>query len=359
MERKTSLTHLFQQVVDFSMLPLVDDTITRVLLRTAIDKENSDIYGHCVMEALRRPLQPYMDNPLDDLQCFIQEDDHAAIHFSPLDCFRERYPWIRVVPLKEVHGIGENGSKIGPYKAIHKVTVEQEEFVYKEPNTPDDIASQKHEIESLVLLSNSPNIISIQGLVYSAKPYLTNKISQPPPIVRGILLTYASKGSLSKLLGDFTIPLSLDQRLRWALQIASGLRDIHYAKLAHLDLKSSNVVIGERTEALIIDLGGQGVTYGWCAPEIWFNEDREKLSIDILQTADIYSLGALFWEIATRKNVNIPIGMEHEEYFVIDEEDMPAHFKALIQSCLRTEPSRRPKLGIILSSLRSLLVGDI
>ena len=353
--RKNALTKLFFQVVDFSKTPLFDDTITRVLLRTSVANEAPELYGRRVPEALHYPLHPYMGISLNELECFIEKDANAAIPFVPLEVYRQHYPLLQFVPFSDVRGMHKKGNKL--HTGVYKVSVGQDVFIYKKPNSPDDVPSQSNEIESLMLLSKSSRVIGLHGLVFSANPYLTHQETQPAPVVRGILISYAPQGNLSNLLAKHDVDISWSQRLLWAMQIAAGLQDIHDANFAHLDLKSHNVVIGEHNDSYIIDLGGGGITYGWTAPEVWFEEDYEDLPLELLQTADIYSLGVVLWEIGTRKNVNIPIGMEHEDFFVTSGGEMPKQYEDLLQACLHKDPARRPKLVTAITILQTLLKG--
>ena len=351
--RKNALTKLFQQAVDFSKIPFFDDTITRVLLRTNVGNKISISYGRSVPNALRQPLQSYMNIPLKDLECFIAEDDAAAIPFTPLEDFRHRYPQVRTVRFDDVTGIGKKDHKIqnGVYKVFH----EDKLFIYKEPHCPDDVISQTNEIESLLLLSKSPRVIRLHSLVFSQNPYLTHQENPSQLVVRGILIPYASQGNLRNVLANGDIEIRWSRRLLWAMQIASGLQDIHNANIAHIDLKSHNVVIGERNDALIIDFGRTGVTYGWNAPETMVDTELTELPLEVLQIADIYSLGVLLWEIATRKNVNIPIGVAHEEFFVMKGHEIPKRYEELVKACLRNNPRHRPELAIAIAVLQSLL----
>jgi len=45
------------------------------------------------------------------------------------------------------------------------------------------------------------------------------------------------------------------------------------------------------------------MTYSWNAPETRVYGEFEQLPLELLQIADICSLGVLLWDIATRKNV--------------------------------------------------------
>ena len=59
------------------------------------------------------------------------------------------------------------------------------------------------------------------------------------------------------------------------------LLDIYTANLAHLDIKSHNIVIDDQNNALIIDFGRTGVTYRWNAPETKVEVELSELSLSV------------------------------------------------------------------------------
>lgn len=258
--RKEALLKLFEHAIDFTKLPFLDNTVTCVILRTHVSNQEPISTSRPIPEALRTPLSPYMDISLDDLECYLGEDA-VAVPFTPLEVYHERFPQLPVVPFENIKGIGKK--TCGIQTGVFKVSYMDREFIYKEPHWPDDVIAQTNEIESLIRLSESPHVIRLHSLVFSQHPYLTDKTNASLTVVRGIFLSYASQGNLGSHLKNTDIDISWNQRLLWALQIASGLQDIHAANLSHLDIKSNNIVIDDRNNALIIDFGRTGLTYGW------------------------------------------------------------------------------------------------
>ena len=174
----------------------------------------------------------------------------------------------------------------------------------------------------------------------SQNPYQTDPGRVSGLVTRGFLTEYAVRGSISRVLEEDS-ECGWNQRVSWGLQIAEGLRDIHYANLSHVDLNSHNVVIDEHNNAFLIDLSRTVRTYGWCAPEAWVETDPLDLPLEVTQRADIYSLGMVLWELATGYEVVIPIGMNHEEFFRIEDGSMPKEYKKMVQSCLKRVPVRQ------------------
>jgi eukaryotic-like serine/threonine-protein kinase len=106
-------------------------------------------------------------------------------------------------------------------------------------------------------------------------------------------------------------PLELSRALRWAVQTAEALDEVHRAGSAHLDIKPDNIfVVGEEPHSLakVLDFGlaralvepgserakGEGVegTPGFIAPERINNEHGDG-------RADIYGLGAVLFYLLT------------------------------------------------------------
>ncbi|CAL8462229.1 g1760 [Coccomyxa elongata] len=92
---------------------------------------------------------------------------------------------------------------------------------------------------------------------------------------------------------------------RVALEIALGLHFLHDLRVAHLDLKSSNVLLAADGTAKISDVGLAALisrsylsqmapagTWAWVAPEV-------ILGGRVTHKADIFSFGVVLWEIVT------------------------------------------------------------
>lgn len=173
LNRMRALTQLFIHAVDFSKIPYVDDTITRIRLRTKVGTEIDPLNGILVPGALRHSLHPYRGVPLSNLECLVDKDDTAAIPYTSLEVYKQRYPHLPFVKLEHVIGIGAEDCKLADGVYTVYCETEYKRFVYKEPNTPLQIRSLMNEIDSLVLLSKSSHIIKLHRLVISENPYLT------------------------------------------------------------------------------------------------------------------------------------------------------------------------------------------
>ena len=86
-------------------------------------------------------------------------------------------------------------------------------------------------------------------------------------------------------------------------------------------------------------------------------EDVSELPLDILQKADMYSFGVVLWEIATREDVYISMGMDHREFFAMDSDPLrPRSYEQLVKKCLQDSLEDRPTLTEIRSILQTLAI---
>jgi serine/threonine protein kinase len=349
-ERKNTLTQLFQNAINFHHLPLIDDSITRIRLYTSIVDDDS-FHNTRNHYTVHRPLGSVLGFSLDGLRYIVDKDDDSTIDYALLQEYQAKYPPFLVIHYSDI--IGKYGKTEKLRDGVYKTRDQYGRLLlYKEPKCPSDVIAQKNEIECLFRLAKSKHIIPFRGVVVSQIPYLTDSERVSSLVVRGFLTDYAVRGSLGEVLEE--PECGWHQRVSWGLQIAKGLHDIHEANLCHADLNSHNVVIDEHNNAFIIDLSRTVRTYGWCAPEAWVETDPLNLPLEVTQRADIYSLGVVLWELATRYEVDIPIGMEHEKFFMIEDRSVPEEYERMVQRCLKHTPGDRPGIEEIIDMLVKL-----
>ena len=123
------------------------------------------------------------------------------------------------------------------------------------------------------------------------------------------------------------------------------------AGMIHMGLKSPKVVIDDLDNAF---LGRRGSTYGWSAPETYVDKGQLEPGLEVLQQADIYPFGVLLWEVLTRREVDVPIGIDHTEFFKIDDILEHEEYVKLMRRCLQPRPSDRSSLAEIITILENL-----
>lgn len=189
-----------------------------------------------------------------------------------------------------------------------------------------------------------------------------------------LILEYLPRGNLFQNLSDASIKIPIPLRIQIALDIARGLKYLHFLDIVHKDLKSMNVLLTNDWKAKITDFGlarikletqatsthHKAASIRWCAPEVFRrNASRTKES-------DIWSLGLVFWEISSRK---IPFAEEVNETIVINfikdgekeviPDDCPSFLSTIMQKCWSMNPLDRPDASQIVSMFESSMQSEI
>ena len=173
-----------------------------------------------------------------------------------------------------------------------------------------------------------------------------------------IVMEYARGKTLARSIPQDGLPLR--GCLAWALQIAEALAHAHWAKIAHIDLTPSNIVITPEGSVKILDFGlatpfpsvrGQSDappdaakmtrgTVGYLAPEQISGQAADARS-------DIFSFGSVFFEMLTGRRA-FPGASRFEslaatlkETPVIYERRIPKPVLAIVNRCLEKDPRRR------------------
>ena len=201
-------------------------------------------------------------------------------------------------------------------------------------------------------LGEHPHIVSFCGYIKMS----TGTIS--------IIMQFVKNGSLYDHLHEKGNKPSLQQSLTWAKQISYAISSLHSKDIAHLDLKSSNVLLSDSMEALICDFGtsrkveqttklsDETGTRRWMAPEI------TKGSLN--KACDVYSFAMVLWELVEHR---IPF-FEEKEGIQVSIKAMkgerpsigktwPEYLAELVQVCWDDNPQKRPKFTDIIQSLNS------
>ncbi|HET7752703.1 MAG TPA: protein kinase [Anaeromyxobacteraceae bacterium] len=158
-------------------------------------------------------------------------------------------------------------------------------------------------------------------------------------------------------------PLSSDDAVRIAVDLARGLAAAHRKGVLHCDLKPANAVVGEDGVAKLLDFGlaqfvqradaggeidrassgGITGTPAYLAPEIWRGEPHSRRS-------DVYALGAVLHELATGQPpfAGVPVAdlprvtQEREPVpWVSGGSGVEAQLAAVAIRCLRRDPAER------------------
>ncbi|XP_014487102.1 PREDICTED: mitogen-activated protein kinase kinase kinase 12 isoform X1 [Dinoponera quadriceps] len=192
---------------------------------------------------------------------------------------------------------------------------------------------------------NHPNIVQFKGVCTQAPCYC-------------IIMEFCPYGPLYDLLraGEPVPPTRL---VSWSKQIAAGMAYLHSHKIIHRDLKSPNVLIGQKEVVKISDFGTSrewneistrmsfAGTVAWMAPEIIRNEPcSEKV--------DIWSYGVVLWELLSGeipyKDVDssaIIWGVGNNSLRLPIPNSCPEGYGLLVKQCWAAKPRNRPSFKLI------------
>lgn len=215
----------------------------------------------------------------------------------------------------------------------------------------------------LMIKSTHPNVVNLYAVCKDPGNY-------------AMIMECMKLGSLQEHLKDRTrVPeISWKDRIKIALDITQGLAHIHSLKILHRDLKSGNVLLKDEDNeiaAKISDFGLAAVkketmtaskvhadpgSVRWQAPELL--ELRPKHT----KETDIYSLGMIFWELASRELPydDVPLArmcmfIEAGKVEPVPEDcKCPEEFAALIDKCRQKDPTKRPTTAEIETVLQKL-----
>ena len=178
-----------------------------------------------------------------------------------------------------------------------------------------------------------------------------------------LVMEYAPYGDLGKILQKrkkLNEYFTENELLCIYLQIASGLKAVHAKQIIHRDLKSANIFITHNND-LILKIGDFNVskkidylnlkntqtgTPYYASPEIWENRPYDFKS-------DIWSLGCLFYEIASFSTPFKGNNMKelYENILKGNMAPLPKQYSnnilKIIKMCLRQDANLRPNINDI------------
>lgn len=253
----------------------------------------------------------------------------------------------------------------GAFGQTYMVKVLDKKLLKDQPlgKNPDSIAvikvpvSKEKEIKLIKELINNASLHSLLKGVRSKYivDYLGFILFRDKYVM---LMEYVEKGNLRSLLGgdvNQKKALTKDKALAVMNDIARGVAVIHGYNMVHNDLKPENILIG-KDAVKIADLGLAQIhspdaltsypgTLPYMAPEV-LKFKRSALH------SDIWSLGVIFYEIATGMHPFIKDGISPEELqakiisgeFIPPEDlnkDIEPAIAGIIRKCMQLNPSKR------------------
>ncbi|MFD6294240.1 serine/threonine-protein kinase [Streptomyces sp. NPDC060235] len=172
-----------------------------------------------------------------------------------------------------------------------------------------------------------------------------------------LVMEYVDGIALDAYMG-FGSSLTLEQTVRWSVQVSEGLADASEVDVVHRDIKPANIMINERGNAKIVDFGlarlldmsdtrTAGATWQYAAPERWQGSPGDHLS-------DLYSLGCVMYEMLTgnppftsRSGDMMEVGVMHQRHRPAPplnvRRGIPEELSNLVMTLLAKRPEQRPQ----------------
>jgi class 3 adenylate cyclase len=176
-------------------------------------------------------------------------------------------------------------------------------------------------------------------------------------------------------------PLPVEKICDIGAQVADGLAVAHEQGIVHRDLKVENIMVTSRGQAKILDFGLAKVQDRASADDATMDEKfmtqlgtvlgtassmspEQAMGRDADPKADVFSLGVVFYEMATGQNPFIaPTAqatlariLNHQPELVsLVNPAIPPELERLIHLCLRKEPKQRPTAAEVTNICKRLL----
>ncbi|KAJ9475355.1 Mitogen-activated protein kinase mpkC [Pseudozyma hubeiensis] len=246
-------------------------------------------------------------------------------------------------------GVVFKGEYLGTEVAIKEVL----------PNNTYDV--EKYFERECVLMKEArhPNIVQYIGLTKS-----------PGPDGRIYIISEFVGSNVRSYIADQNKPFPWRLRMSFAMDIARALAYLHARNCMHRDLKGENLLITANERIKVCDFGFARIaarneeemrrisycgTDGYMSPEI-------LLGIDFSLPSDVFSLGVIFAEIASRhlvdsytfKRVMPTFGLDADEVREMASDGCPQSFIQLALDCVEEDPRDRPEMRQVVSRLRDI-----
>ncbi len=158
-----------------------------------------------------------------------------------------------------------------------------------------------------------------------------------------------------------TGPLSIDEAIDIAGQIAGGLREAHEKGIIHRDIKPANIMITQKGQVKIMDFGlakspgrtqltKEGTTLGTVA----YMSPEQARGVDVDHRTDLWSLGVVLYEMLTGRQ---PFRGDYEQaviYSIINDDieqvgklrpDVPTGLEQIVSKLLDKNKDKRYQNG--------------
>lgn len=270
-------------VIDFSSLPLLDDTVTELYITMS--------WTNTATRLVHSTLP--MGHPFAESEGF-----WVSTREDPA---RYRYPSYtdtvtRQIDFSEVSIIEE----ISPAVFTTRMNDGGQTYILKQVERPlylpDDSHALEMELRVLQDVGSKRGIVRLVAALVSKSPYATDPQKEAPRVLRGLLLEHHTGGTLREALtsGKVDVPWR-----RWAEQLCTAVASLHPHSITHMDIKPSNIVLDKDDNLVLIDVGeAGGVTHEWLSPEMQQLMDTLSTTLQARMGTDAWAVGRVMFKMA-------------------------------------------------------------
>ncbi|KAF9438018.1 hypothetical protein BGZ76_010147 [Entomortierella beljakovae] len=268
------------------------------------------------------------------------------------------------IPFEDIERVSYNVYIPGRFGVIHTGRWKDFEVELREPF--GDAATIERDVRLLYKLSgNCPQILRLHGYTVD-----------PTTLIPYLVVHHNEHGALHSYLTNFHSHLTWSDRYNLAMDIALGLRYLHYKGYRHRHLHSLSILIDANGSAALSDFGSTRDTevlssrehharMGYIAPER-LTKNGTRYSTE----CDIYAIGMVFWEIASGRppfenlisNCSVEDGSlaSLAQNIVSGRRERPVQgtdpiFEDLYTRCWHPNPLERPSIDWVVQTLSVLL----
>lgn len=237
---------------------------------------------------------------------------------------------------------------VGSYNDM-KVAIKVIKFGEGSPTSFKDCEDEKNILQHLTE-QNADNVVRLYSYDIQVPHY-------------SLILEYLGDYTLDHYI-EHHVPFEWSQRYEIIRDISSAVKSIHFHGYIHGDIKPGNIVITENSRAKLCDFGKSKEEGDTTSNKMGTLEymPPELMNSSFTKKGDIFSLGKVFWELASWKFHNKKRD-ENDGFFIWRgtingsrlpiPEGCPRKIGKIISWCVEQEPSKRPDAEELSSELKS------